>query len=233
MPPLMRRIEVVHLASPDSADIVEFRRVVPALPAFEEAFCAFGRGAIVQTDRGQVTVEDLLPGDSVRTADAGFQNLLWRGATIISPTAPRQDPVMSTLTRISADAMGIARPMPDLILGPRARLIHRAEGVRKLTGSEMAAIPARDFIDGDNVVRLTPPSAGPVYHLGFAGHHRIVANGMEIESYHPGPAHLFGLRGELLDVFLSCFPHADSIEAFGPPSMPRLNLNDLDLFDVA
>ncbi|WP_238928688.1 Hint domain-containing protein [Alexandriicola marinus] len=233
MPPLMRKIEVVHLASPSSKDIQDFTRIVPALPVFEDALCAFARGCLLHTDRGQIAVEDLLPGDKVCTADAGFQTLLWRGATIISPSATRQEPSMGKLTRIAADALGIARPMPDLILGPKARLIHRSHGVRRLTGSETAAIPARDFIDGNNIIELTPPTSVPVYHLGFEGHHRIPTNGVEIESYHPGPAHLIGLRGELLDVFLSCFPHVSRIEDFGAPSLPRVRLSDLDLFDVA
>lgn len=140
---------------------------------------------------------------------------------------------MGKLTRIAADALGIARPMPDLLLGPRARLIHRTDGVRILTGSPVAAVPARDFIDGNNVIEVTPATPVPVFHLGFAGHHRVLANGVEIESFHPGPAHLFGLRGELREVYLSCFPHMGSIEEFGAPEMPRLRLQDLDLFDVA
>lgn len=233
MPPLMRKVEVVHLASPTSSDIIEFTRIVPALPVFEEAFCVFGRGCLIPTDRGQIAVEDLLPGDKVRTLDAGFQTLLWRGATIISPTAPRQEPAMGKLTRIAADALGIARPMPDLVLGPRARLIHRSNGVRTLTGSPIAAVPARDFIDGNNIIEVTPATSVPVFHLGLEGHHRIPANGVEIESFHPGPAHLVGLRGELLDVYLSCFPHVETLEDFGAPDMPRLRLTDLDLFDVA
>ena len=229
----MRKVEIVHLTNPHSLDIDDFTRIVPALPPFEEAVAAFARGCLLKTERGQVAVEDLLPGDRVHTVDAGFQTLLWRGATVISSRAVGQDPGMGELTRIAADALGIAKPMPDLILGPRARLAHRASGVRQLTGSEIALVPGRDFIDGINVVSLTPPTSVPVYHLGFAGHHRLVANGVEVESYHPGPAHLFGLRGEMLALFLSCFPHVRGLEDFGPPALPRLRLNDLDLFNVA
>ena len=232
-PPLMRKVEVLHQAGPGSFDIADFTRIVPAVPAFEEAFSVFARGTILNTDRGQVAVEDVLPGDKIRTADAGFQPLRWRGSTIITTQAPRQDPAMGKLTRIAADALGIARPMPDLVLGPRARILHRSQGVRTLTGYEAAAIPARDFCDGVQVVELTPPTTVPVFHLGFDGHHRILASGVEVESFHPGPAHLFPLRGELLTLFLSCFPHVEALEDFGAPDIPRLRLSDLDLFDVA
>ena len=48
---------------------------------------------------------------------------------------------MGRLTRIAADSLGVARPSPDLVLGPRARLVHSAPGIRALT----AAFPEADF----------------------------------------------------------------------------------------
>lgn len=233
MMPLMRKVEIVHLTNRYSLDIDDFSRIVPAIGPFDEAFSAFARGSLLQTDRGQLAVEDLLPGDKVRTVDAGFQTLIWRGTTVLSSLAKGQDPSMGQLTRIAADSLGIARPMPDLVLGPRARLAHRSAGVRTLTGKDTALIPVRDFIDGVNVVSLTPPTTVPAYHLGFERHHLLAANGVEVESYHPGPLHQLGLRGDMLALFLSCFPHVDSLEDFGPPALPRLRLSDLDLFEVA
>lgn len=229
--PLMRRIEVACLGS--TGDHQDISRLVPAIPVFEEAFAAFARGTLLQTQRGLTAIEDLWPGDQIRTVDHGFQTLLWRGSTMIVPHAQGQDATMGRLTRIPADALGIARPMHDLVLGPRARLAHRAPGIRALTGKDIALIPARDFIDGNNVIELTPPGAVPVFHLGFAAHERIIANGVEVESYHPGPPHAMGLRQDLAELFLSCFPHMADLAAFGPPALPRLRLNDLDLFNVA
>jgi hypothetical protein len=229
--PLMRKVEVACLGS--NGNVTDAARLVPAVPVFEDAFSAFARGTLLQTDRGLVAIEDLWPGDQVRSVGNGFQTLLWRGSTMIVPHAQGQDATMGRLTRIAADALGIARPMHDLVLGPRARMAHRAPGIRAMTGKEIALIPARDFIDGNNVIELTPPTAVPVFHLAFAGHECIIANGVEMESYHPGPAHAMGLRHDLLDLFLSCFPHLNSVEDFGLPVLPRLRLTDLDLFNVA
>ena len=136
---------------------------------------------------------------------------------------------MGRLTRIAADALGIARPMPDLVLGPSARIVHRSPLIRAVTGDDLALIPARDFIDGIAVVELTPPTAVDLYHLGFSTHEKLIANGVEIESYHPGPVHNLGLRGDLLDLFLSCFPHMTDAEDFGLPALHRLRLADLEL----
>lgn len=229
--PLMRRIEVVHLSP--SQDISEFTRIVPAMPSFEDAFAAFARNTLIQTERGHINVEDLLPGDRVRTVDHGFQPLLWRGMTLLVPQANGQDPAMGKLTRVAADALGIARPMSDLILGPRARLAHAAPGIRQLTGQDRAFVPVRDFIDGINVMDLTPPAPVQVFHLGFASHVRLLAGGVEVESFHPGPPHALGLRGDLLALYMSCFPHMADLEAFGPMALPRIRIADLDLISAA
>jgi hypothetical protein len=229
--PLMRKIEVVHLSATNQT--CDFSRIVPAMPAFEDAFAAFARNTLIQTNRGHVSVEDLWPGDMIRTVDHGFQPLLWRGMTLLVPQAHGQDPAMGRLTRIAADALGIARPMSDLVLGPRARLSHRAPGIKQLTGQERAFVPARDFIDGINVLEITPPAPVQVFHLGFAAHERLLASGVEVESFHPGPAHALGIRGDLMALYMSCFPHMADFDAFGTVTLPRLRLNDLDLFNAA
>ena len=229
--PLMRRIEVVHLSP--SQQMCDFTRIVPAMPAFEDAFAAFARNTLIQTERGYLSVEDIWPGDRIRTVEHGFQTVLWRGMTLLVPQANGQDPAMGRLTRIASDALGIARPMSDLLLGPRARIAHAAPGVRQLTGQDRAFVPARDFIDGINVMELAPPGPVQVYHLGFAGHERLLAGGVEVESFHPGPAHALGVRGDLLALYLSCFPHMSDLDDFGPMALPRIRMADLDLINAA
>ncbi|ROT99018.1 hypothetical protein EAT49_15455 [Histidinibacterium lentulum] len=227
----MRRYEVMWLDA--RGDIAERSTVAPALPAFESAFAAFARGTLFSTEAGPVAIEDLLPGDRVRTVDAGFQPVLWRGSTTIVPGAQGQSPVMGSLTRIAADALGIARPMPDLVLGPLARIYHRTEAVQRITRADGAFLPARDLIDGCNVIELTPPSPVQVFHISLAGHHRVVAQGVELESHHPGTLHELGLRGDALALYMSLFPHRADVASFGPMRFSRLRLSDLDLLGVA
>ncbi len=231
--PLMRKVEIVHRSPTHSDGFEDLTRIIPAKPAFEDCFAAFARGTLFTTQHGPMAVEDLYPGDMIKTVDAGFQPLAWRGSTIVSSAAKGQTPGMGTLTRIAADSLGIARPMPDLVLGPRARMSHRAKGVRTLTGSDAALIQVRDFIDDVNIVELQPQTTVQSFHLGFEHHHLLLANGVEVESMHPGPGHLLGLRGEIYDLFMSCFPHKRDLEDFGTGLLPRLNLRDLDLFNAA
>lgn len=225
--PLMRKVEIASLR-PDGST-TEIGRLVPAISAFDRAFAAFTRATLLQTERGLMSVGDLWPGDRVRTLHNGFQTLLWKGRTAMVPQAAGQEAAMTRLTRLAADALGIARPMPDLVLGPHARIVHRVPRVARLTGKDGALIPARDFIDGLSVLDITPPAPVDLFHLGFAGHEILVANGVEVDSYHPGALHNLWLRPEYMDLFMSCFPHIDGGDAFGPPVLQMLRMSDLDL----
>ena len=60
-------------------------RTALALPAFEQAFAAFGHGILIQTADGPVAVEDLLPGTWLETADGRRTQLLWKGSITLVP----------------------------------------------------------------------------------------------------------------------------------------------------
>ena len=145
-----RMYEVAYLSA--EGQIVEFSRKAPALASFEDAFGAVGHGAILQTNNGPMAVEDLLPGDEIRLSNGRYEKLLWSGSITISPVDHDANPDHGSLTRITADALGLNRPSPDLVLGPTARLLHRAAGVRTLTGKAAAFVPARDFFDGNGLL---------------------------------------------------------------------------------
>lgn len=222
-----RKYEVAYLNSDNQ--IVDFSRQAPANAAFEDAFGALGHGAILQTNNGPMAVEDVLPGDEIRLADGQYEKLLWCGAMTISPVDHDANPEHGSLTRITADALGLNRPSPDLVLGPTARLLHRASGVRTLTGQGAAFVPARDFFDGSSFIALRPAAPVRVYQLGFASHQSLSVNGIEIESLHPGTAFALGLRGEILSQYIALFPHKRSLPDFGEMKHPRLRLRDLQL----
>jgi len=227
--PLMRKFDIVYLNQ--NGDIEDLTRLAPAMPAFEDAFAAFGRGALLQTDMGPCAVEDLLPGDRVQTSDAGMQTLLWKGSITIVPGSQNMRPEMGTMTRVTSDSMGLGRPNPDLVLGPSARIVHQANGIKALTGSEAAFVPMRDFIDDASVIELRPAAPVEAYQLGFEGHHMVAVNGLEIETLHPGPAHTLGLRQDMLQLLLTLFPHKVMLGDFGTMRYPRIRLKDLDLFE--
>lgn len=224
---MTRRYEVLSLAP--NGDVDTLTRVAPATPLFEDAFAALARGTLVATADGPIAVEDLLPGTMVETLSSGPQPLLWVGAMTVFPD--RGDGSGSEaggLTRLAADAFGIGRPAPDLVLGPRARVLYRSPGCRALIGASEAFAPARGFVDGDQAIQLTPVSPVRVYHLGFYGQQVIRANGMDVESYHPGPDPEAMMMPDMLEMFLGLFPHVDALSDFGPIDIPRLTAFELE-----
>ncbi len=225
----MRKYDIAYID--DRSEIAEMTILAPALPAFEDAFGALGHGAILQTENGPMAVEDLLPGDKIRVSNGDLDTLLWRGSMTLNPAEVETSTDNSMLIRITADALGLHRPSPDLVLGPTARLYHRANGIRALTGATAAFIPARDFVDGHAFIALRPAAPVRVYQLGFAGHQRLTVNGIDIESLHPGTAFSLGLRGDMLSQYLALFPHKANFDDFGTLRNPRLRLRDLDLFE--
>lgn len=229
--PLMRKYEVAHLTP--TYEIEEFTRIAPAAPVFEDCFAAIGRGAIIQTELGPVAIEDLLPGDKIKTSTNGLQTLRWRGSMTIVPGARNKRPEMGTMTRLTSDALGYGRPGLDLVLGPSARILHKARGVKTLTGSEHAFAPARDFIDGSSIIELRPIAPVHCYQLGFDSHEQLNVNGVEIETLHPGLPHMVQMRSDMQLLFMSLFPHKRNMADFDELHHPRINLRDLDLFEVA
>ncbi|MFA8441547.1 Hint domain-containing protein [Yoonia sp.] len=222
-----RKYEVMYLDS--YGRFHEFNTIARAHPAFEEAFAALGHSAIVQTQNGYMCVEDVLPGDQVRLADGSFETLLWRGRITLGPSVNAANAKQPVMTRITGDAFGFSRPSQDLVLGPAARLLHRAEGIRRVSGSDAAFIPAADFVDGNNVLSLQTSAPVSVFQFGFAAQRSLTVNGLEIETLHPGSAFNLGLRGDALREYLSLFPHKRGFEDFGLMNYPRLRMRDLDL----
>ncbi|NBT32512.1 MAG: hypothetical protein EBT13_11615, partial [Rhodobacteraceae bacterium] len=228
---LMRKYEIAALL-PDLT--IAFRQhVAPATPVFEECASGFARGTLIRTVNGDVAIEDLLPGDMIHTVDNGFQTLKWKGSMMMIPNAEGLSVDRQQLTRIGADSFGFAKPHQDIILGPAARKFHQTAFVREITGRDGAFVPVSDFVDGGSTVHIRPVSPVQVFHLGLMGQERILANGMEFESYHPGPNMRFDLRGEMLNLFLSMFPHIAELSDYGLMTHPRLRLQDMDMRDSA
>lgn len=225
----VRKYEVCYLNQ--RAEEREFSVQARALPSVEAAFAALGPNAIVLTRRGHMAVEDIWPGEDIKLSDGSFERLLWRGKITLSPPDADDEaaPKLSKLSRITSDTYGLNRPEGDLVLGPSARILHRAEGIKRLKGCDRAFIPVADFVDGNTILEIAPTHPTPVYQFGFATHCSMNVNGMDVESLHPGTAFELGLRGAGLTAFLSLFPHKTSFEDFGLLSHPRLRLNDLDL----
>lgn len=225
-PAKTRRYEISWLSP--TGDVECATRLAPAMAQFEEAFSAFARGTVLMTDEGPVAVEDLVPGSRVMTLEGGFSRLMWVGSMTIFPPHAVDGVEPALMTRITADAFGLGRPTPDLILGPRARILLRDQRFTSATGIGAAYAPAASFIDGVSIIEVTPIAPIPVYHIVLENQGSVRAAGLEVESYHPGTAFSESADAQLAELFLALFPHMRSLADFGRLAHPRLSAADMD-----
>ncbi|MBS0564568.1 MAG: Hint domain-containing protein [Proteobacteria bacterium] len=220
---LTRRYETSWLAADGRVETAT--RIAPALPAFEEAFSAIARGALIETADGLVAVEDLAPGATIITADGRREQVVWMGAMTLFPPQAVPGLAPACLTRITADAFGDGRPMPDLLLGPQARIVLQGARCRRI-GTARASVPARSLVDGEGIVAVTPVAPVTVYHLVLSRHAALRCAGVEVESFHPGKDHAERFDPQMAQLFLAMFPTLKSFADFGPLALPRLSADE-------
>lgn len=210
-----RRYDVEWLTP--SGDIDSRTAVAPALPVFEEAFSAFAQGTLIQTDSGYVAIDDLQPGMMIATADGGTQPLLWKGSMTIYPQVEGLGLPASQLYRMTDGSFGLDRSVPDLMLGPAARIMPGLLAI----GSSSELVNIEDASDGYSVIKIRPISPVRVFHLCLANHRLIRANGVLAESFHPGDYARIHMSHEMFDLYMSLFPHVRGDADFGPLNHKR------------
>jgi hypothetical protein len=214
--PATRNFEVASLRADDSLHISQHK--APALPLFDSAFSAFARGTLINTVNGQVAIEDLQPGDLVNTSTGEASKVIWIGSSTFVPSdVARRMPII----RIMADTFGQARPASFLTVGPSARLLQTPDYLRGDANGTRMFTPARNFVDGVNVIEICPPTPVRMFHLCLSQHAAINVGGLEMETFHPGNAEARAVSPAMRDLFLSMFPHISDLSDFGPLAHPR------------
>lgn len=215
-----RRVNLQWLDA--SGQIQDAMRLAPAVAIFDDLFSAFARGTLLPTAQGPVAVEDLMAGDTVETSN-GPSIIRWIGSTTILPGASRQSVPPLRIFRIAADSLGLGRPMPDLMLGDGARILNRSGSAHDDHGAAGVLEPVRTLIDGESVIALNPVSPVMTYHIGFDRHRTFQANGVEVESMHPGPLNPNRLDAGDLPMLLGLLPHVRQYADLGRLLFPRVD----------
>ncbi|MEM6407152.1 MAG: Hint domain-containing protein [Pseudomonadota bacterium] len=198
--------------------------LAPTDPVLEATIANIARGAVIATQTGNIPVEDLQPGDLVQTVEFGLLPVRWIGSYIVQPGTNDPQRSVTRMVRFSHDTFGLAKPSADLVLAESAHVLVRDTKCQALYGMEQAYAPARAFEDGAQVFSITPAAPVAVYNLAFDKHATIVANGMEVESFHPGPLVEFMGDAHMRIATLRLFPHVASLHQFGAPSTQRLTV---------
>lgn len=228
--PMMRKFNICYL---DEAGHEAFREVVaPAKPVFEATCSAFGHLTAIMTESGPVPVGDLAAGTMIVTRGGQLRPLMWVGSITFVPQIAA-DPQAARMTRVAADSFGLERPMCDTLFGPAARHLGLAPRLALADEDGHALMPVSDAEDHCGIVPVTPMHPVRLYHVMLDRHAVIYANGMPVESFHPGLATLESMGPNMRALFMSLFPHLKSPSQFGQVACARLSSNAVIGLDAA
>lgn len=173
----------------------------------------FVAGTRIMTDRGEVPVEKLAPGDLVRTLDDGLQPLRWVGRRTVAAQG-RLAPV-----RFAAGAIGNRR---EIRLSPQHRVLMQTGWAELLFGEGEVLVAAKDLVNGDTI---TVQNGGEVeyVHILFERHQIVFSEGIETESFRPGPQAVKAFDRQVLAEICTLFPELDPETGAGySPAARRL-----------
>lgn len=174
----------------------------------------FVSGTHIRTESGKVPVEQLKIGQNVMTRDAGPQPIRWIGKRLL-PAEGTMAPV-----RINAGTFG---DHDTLMVSPLHRVLIRNMHADLLFGSSEVLIAARDLIDSRNVTRVEGGMVEYV-HILFDDHQVIWSEGLETESFLPGPQTTHCFEQDTVDEITTIFPELNPLtgEGYGPAARPAL-----------
>lgn len=131
----------------------------------------FARGTRIATERGDVAVEDIVPGDRVMGLLAGgWVDVVWVGSRRVDVRRHSRPSAVAPI-RVAACAFGPGVPRADVVLSPEHAVY--LEGV---------LVPVRHLVNGSTVRQF---SAGTIdyFHVETARHDVLDVQGLPAESF--------------------------------------------------
>lgn len=165
----------------------------------------FTKGTRIATERGEVPVEDLKPGDLVQTLDHGLQPIRWIGARHLSNTELAEQPNLRPI-RISPAVMGLPDEERDLVVSPQHRILVTSKIAQRMLDHTEVLIAANKMLELEGVEVAQYESGITYYHMLCDDHEILFANGIPAESLYLGNETLKSLSPEGLEEIYALFP---------------------------
>lgn len=189
----------------ETGDEVEITRETPGgngnFEVGPSAVC-YASGTLILTDRGEVEVQTLKPGDRLVTADRGPCRIRWIGRTDHrwEPEPHRQKPI-----EITPGALGEGLPRRKLIVSPQHHMLFRGPLVQSLFDETEVLALAKALVGLQGVRAMNGKRHITYFSLLCDRHEVIQAEGACSETFYPGPTALKmispGLRREVEELF--------------------------------
>lgn len=175
----------------------------------------FVAGTRIITNKGEVLIEALEPGDMVLTRDNGFQPLRWIGQTT------RRAEGKDAPIRFESGALGAHETVE---VSPNHRVLVTSTRAILLFGEPEVLVKAKDLVN-DSTIRPREDGAPVTYvHLLFDRHEIVRGNGLDSESYHPGHETIESFDAETREEILRLLPNCDAMMGYGYGPAARISL---------
>lgn len=159
----------------------------------------FVAGTMILTPTGEVPVEKLQPGDLVITKDDGPQPLRWLGRRVV-PAIGDHAPI-----RIAPNTFGDHR---EVLVSPLHRILIKDALAELLFGDAEVLVAAKDLVN-DRSVRRVEGGMVEYVHILFDRHQVVLSDGLETESFLPGPQIKDSFEAEVVREICTLFPEID------------------------
>ncbi len=179
----------------------------------ENIFPCFTPGVMILTDRGDVAVEALVPGDLVMTRDNGLQPVRWVGRRDLSLLDLMADPDLQPIELVEG-ALGTG---PDRVMrvSPQHRMLLEGARAELMFGEAEVLVAAKHLLGHAGVTRTLPLEGVSYIHILFDRHEIVQSDGLWTESFQPANRMLSAMDAAVRDEVLSLFPElVRSADAF-------------------
>lgn len=209
--------------TPDGAgDFVNGEDPTPAAQNFETSTVCFASGTMIATARGDVCVEDLRPGDLVRTLDHGDQPVRWVFSSRVTAKQLQQTPSLLPV-RIKAGKLGGGLPHKDLFVSREHLILVSGEVAKRLFNRDEVLIAAKWLTIDRQCAEIDEACAGVTYtHVMCDNHEILRANGALADSLHLNAASRGVLSDEAWAEIKALFPTIEQVMELGPIPSARL-----------
>ncbi len=170
----------------------------------ENIFPCFTPGVMILTDRGEVPVEALVPGDLVMTRDNGLQPLRWVGRRDLSVLDLMADPDLQPV-EIAQDALNDG-PNRVMRVSPQHRVLIERARAELMFGEAEVLVAAKHLLGQAGVTRVLPMEGVSYIHILFDRHEIVQSDGIWTESFQPADRMLSAMDAEVRQEVLSLFP---------------------------
>jgi hypothetical protein len=178
----------------------------------------FVAGTRILTVQGERPVESLCPGDLVITKDDGPQPLRWIGRRHVEAQGDFA-PIC-----IARNTFGIHG---EVMVSPLHRILIHDTLAEILFGEGEVLVAARDLVNDHSIRRIEGGMVDYV-HIMFDRHQVVFSEGLETESFLPGPQIAHSFEAQTIQEIMTLFPELDPFTGAGYSPSVRLSLRSFE-----